>query len=66
VLQLDFKEAALGGMSSITLQVQDTCLQCGGSGAQPGSRAPACTMCKGRREIVKRQAMGAPGHVAGT
>lgn len=53
VLHLDFRGAALGASRTVTLDLMDACQQCGGSGAQPGSTAPPCRMCKGRREIVK-------------
>ncbi len=55
VLQLGFREAALGTCRSLDLDVQDACPQCYGTGGQPGSYSPPCSMCKGRREIVKRR-----------
>ena len=58
VLQLDFREAALGVERAVTLQLQDVCQQCSGTGGQPGTLAPPCCMCKGRREIVKLHSVG--------
>ncbi|PRW59959.1 dnaJ-like protein subfamily A member 2-like [Chlorella sorokiniana] len=55
LLQLGFREAILGAQRDVLVSVLDTCPHCGGTGAQPGSSAPPCPCCKGRREIVKRQ-----------
>ncbi len=58
-LQLDFREAALGTERRVEVQAMDACRVCAGVGAAPGTPATPCSMCKGRREILKRQRLGA-------
>lgn len=54
-LRLGFREAVLGAQRSVLLEVQDACGQCQGTGGQPGTYSPPCSMCKGRGEIVRLQ-----------
>ncbi|KAL4458990.1 hypothetical protein ABPG75_013855 [Micractinium tetrahymenae] len=58
-LQLDFREAALGAERWVEVQAMDACGACAGTGAAPGTPATPCPMCKGRREILRRQRVGA-------
>lgn len=58
-LPLDFREAALGAERWVEVQAMDACAACAGVGAAPGTPATPCPMCKGRREILKRQRVGA-------
>lgn len=50
-LEVPFKEAALGGKVPITLEVNEECGTCGGSGAAKGAKLQTCPECHGRGEI---------------
>ncbi len=55
-LTLSFEEAVFGCSKEISLNVTDTCDQCHGSGAKPGTSAETCTRCRGTgQERVVRQ-----------
>ncbi len=51
-MQITLEEAAFGVEKEIEVRKQDSCEQCAGSGAAPGSRAITCTMCHGRGQVV--------------
>jgi len=51
-LQITLEEAALGCEKEIEISKLDTCGTCDGSGAQKGSRAVTCTVCRGRGQVV--------------
>lgn len=50
-LEVPFKVAALGGKVPITLEVNEECGTCAGSGAAKGAKLQPCTECGGRGEI---------------
>ena len=54
-LPLDFKEAVFGTDKEIDVMRQETCDECKGDGAAPGSRPLRCPDCNGAGE-VRRQA----------
>jgi molecular chaperone DnaJ len=54
-LPLDFKEAIFGAEKEIEIMRQETCEECKGDGAAPGSRPLRCPDCNGAGE-VRRQA----------
>jgi len=54
-LALDFEEAIFGTEKQIDIMRQETCSECHGDGAAPGSRPLRCPDCNGAGE-VRRQA----------
>ncbi|MBA3854064.1 MAG: molecular chaperone DnaJ [Gemmatimonas sp.] len=50
-LEVPFKVAALGGKVPITLDLNEECGTCSGSGAAKGATLTACTECGGRGQI---------------
>ena len=52
---LTFEEAAHGCSKKITINRQDTCPDCGGSGAQKGSTTQTCPDCGGRGQVNVQQ-----------
>jgi molecular chaperone DnaJ len=46
-LRVSFETAAHGGKVSVTVPSVFACTQCGGSGAQPGSKTITCPTCQG-------------------
>ncbi|HVY68252.1 MAG TPA: molecular chaperone DnaJ [Patescibacteria group bacterium] len=50
-LTITFEEAVFGAEKNITLDKQDACSVCGGSGAKPGSKVVACPKCHGQGQI---------------
>lgn len=55
LLELDFMEAALGTKKTISIERQETCGDCRGSGASPGSAPVRCPDCQGRGVRVLSQ-----------
>jgi molecular chaperone DnaJ len=51
-VELDLLEAAKGVTRTIHLRRQETCSDCGGSGARPGSRPATCRRCGGRGAVL--------------
>jgi molecular chaperone DnaJ len=51
-LQISLEEAAFGVDKEIEILKHDTCPNCGGSGAEAGSRATNCPTCQGRGQVV--------------
>lgn len=51
-LQISLEEAALGAEKEIEIRKFDLCEDCEGSGAQKGSRAVTCSVCRGRGQVV--------------
>lgn len=57
---LSFEEAALGCKKQIEINRRETCSECGGSGAKPGTHPDTCPDCNGagRRSVTKRTIIG--------
>jgi molecular chaperone DnaJ len=52
VVQLSFREAALGCTKTITYERIDLCEDCEGHGAAPGTSFEACNQCRGRGRVA--------------
>ena len=52
---LTFEEAAHGCSKKITINRQDTCPDCGGTGAAKGTSPETCPDCGGRGYVVTQQ-----------
>jgi len=50
-LEITFEEAAFGTEKSITIPRHETCDECGGTGAKPGSKTERCPVCGGRGKV---------------
>jgi molecular chaperone DnaJ len=50
-LEIKFEEAAFGAEKDVAIPRLEDCGTCGGSGAAPGTKAKACTVCGGAGEI---------------
>ena len=50
-LELTFEEAVFGVEKNLTLEKQDACQTCGGSGAEPGTKVVTCPKCHGQGQI---------------
>jgi molecular chaperone DnaJ len=55
VLDLELVEAATGVKKSVTIQREDHCGTCHGSGAKPGTQPAACKRCGGQGVVIQRQ-----------
>ncbi|MFO0852519.1 MAG: molecular chaperone DnaJ [Gemmataceae bacterium] len=55
VLDLDLVEVATGVKKSLTVQREDHCEPCGGTGAKPGTKAASCKRCGGQGVVIQRQ-----------
>ncbi|QEL16060.1 molecular chaperone DnaJ [Limnoglobus roseus] len=55
VVDIDLKEAVLGTKRTITLQTEDVCGTCNGSGAKPGTQPTPCRRCGGQGVTIQRQ-----------
>src|SRR6266566_590014 len=51
-MQITLEEAAFGTEKEIEIRKLDTCNQCNGSGAEPGSRSINCPTCGGRGQVI--------------
>lgn len=58
-LTISFEEAAFGCEKEITLQRSETCEECHGSGAAPGTTADTCPDCRGTGVIRIQRGGGA-------
>ncbi|MGQ9809758.1 MAG: molecular chaperone DnaJ [bacterium] len=50
-IEIPFDLATKGGKTVITIDKEEICDRCGGSGAQPGSKSQKCPQCGGRGTI---------------
>jgi molecular chaperone DnaJ len=59
-MSIEFKEAVFGKEMDINIPRTETCSQCHGSGAKPGTKPDTCTVCKGsgQQEVVQNTAFG--------
>ncbi|MBD5111170.1 MAG: molecular chaperone DnaJ [Ruminococcaceae bacterium] len=54
-LEIGFMEACKGVTQDITVNVTDSCPDCGGSGAKAGTSAKTCSECNGRGSVTVQQ-----------
>ncbi len=54
-LELDFKEAVFGCEKTVSLTRRETCSNCHGSGAEPGTSPTRCPQCGGTGQIRSSQ-----------
>ena len=52
-LDLALEDVLRGGEKDVRVQRLETCDQCGGSGAKPGTRPKACATCGGRGQVAR-------------
>ena len=52
---LSFEEAAFGCEKEITINRTETCEECGGSGAEPGTSPETCSNCRGSGVVTQTQ-----------
>jgi molecular chaperone DnaJ len=50
-LKLDFREAIFGGEKEIRISHLETCTNCKGSGAKPGTQPRTCSTCSGGGQV---------------
>ncbi len=54
-LTIDFEEAVFGCEKEITIPRYETCPECRGSGAEPGTQPIRCPQCQGTGEVRRQQ-----------
>ena len=54
-VRITFEEAVFGTEKEIEMNLKDTCTQCGGTGAKPGTQPQTCPKCGGKGRIVTTQ-----------
>lgn len=47
LMELTFVEAVMGADKDLSVDIEDTCLRCNGSGSEPGTRVSVCHYCNG-------------------
>ncbi|XP_077575077.1 dnaJ homolog subfamily A member 3, mitochondrial-like isoform X1 [Stigmatopora nigra] len=47
LMELTFTEAAMGVNKQLSVNLDDACPRCAGTGAEPGTRVPRCQYCNG-------------------
>lgn len=50
-LTIQFEEAAFGAKKEISIARNESCGECGGSGAKPGTQPKTCTVCGGSGQV---------------
>lgn len=50
-MEISFEDAAFGAEKTILVPRHETCDECGGSGAKPGSKVERCPSCGGRGQV---------------
>lgn len=55
VIHISFEEAVFGCEKEIELTLKDTCTQCHGTGAKPGTSPETCSKCKGSGQVTYTQ-----------
>jgi molecular chaperone DnaJ len=53
-VELSFNEVAAGAEKTIEFEKQDTCDQCKGTGAKPGTTPVACVQCGGQGRVTQQ------------
>ena len=57
-ITIDFEEAAFGCKKEVTFARVEACAECGGSGAEKGTKPETCSVCRGTGSVtVKQQTM---------
>ena len=51
-LDIDFEEAVLGSKREIRININETCVICKGTGAEPGSGKRTCSDCGGQGQVI--------------
>ena len=54
-LNLSFEEAVYGTQKDVDINTLVACSQCGGSGAEPGTKQTTCPACQGSGQVVQSQ-----------
>lgn len=54
-LDIDLAEAATGVTKKVTVQREDHCTTCNGTGAKPGTKVTSCKRCGGQGEVIVQQ-----------
>ena len=59
-LQIEFKEAVFGKETEIKIPRTESCDNCRGTGAKPGTKPETCSVCRGtgQQEVVQNTAFG--------
>ncbi|MFH0763971.1 MAG: molecular chaperone DnaJ [Candidatus Omnitrophota bacterium] len=52
-IEISFEDAAFGAEKTISIPRQETCEECGGTGARPGSKIQTCPACGGRGKVAQ-------------
>jgi molecular chaperone DnaJ len=55
MIELDLVEAYQGTKRNLTIPRQERCVECGATGAKPGSQPVTCTRCNGHGVVVQGQ-----------
>lgn len=50
-IEISFEDAAFGGKKTIAIPRHETCENCSGTGAKPGSKKERCASCGGRGQV---------------
>ncbi len=54
-LEIDLLEAARGAQKEIKVPLKEACSDCGGNGAQPGTKPTSCRRCGGHGVVIQGQ-----------
>jgi molecular chaperone DnaJ len=54
-MTIDFMEAAFGTEKTISIPKRETCDECNGTGAAPGSSSETCSHCRGTGQYIQSQ-----------
>ena len=55
VIHISFEEAVFGCEKELELMLKDTCKECGGTGAKPGTAPETCSKCHGSGQVTYTQ-----------
>lgn len=55
VIHISFEEAVFGCEKELELMLKDTCPDCGGTGAKPGTSPETCSKCHGSGQVTYTQ-----------
>lgn len=56
VMELTFSEAAKGANKDLSVNIDDTCPRCVGSGSEPGTKVSRCHYCNGTGTVSRTRA----------